>query len=126
MLIPMLQGDEKWGALAAAEALVLPSHQENFGLVIPEALAMGTPVLTAHPVNISPEVAEDGAGLVAEDSPDGVQRLFDQWENLGKAGKERLRQAARLCFERRFDLGQRIDEFIRILREELENPVSPR
>jgi hypothetical protein len=35
----MLRGDLKWGALCAAEVIVLPSHQENFGIVVAEALA---------------------------------------------------------------------------------------
>ncbi|CDZ47720.1 glycosyltransferase [Neorhizobium galegae] len=30
----MLAGDAKWGAFRAAEAFVLPSHQENFGIVV--------------------------------------------------------------------------------------------
>ena len=32
----MLQGAAKWGAYRAAEAFVLPSHQENFGIVVAE------------------------------------------------------------------------------------------
>jgi len=34
-------GDLKWGALRAADSLILPSHQENFGMVIAEALIGG-------------------------------------------------------------------------------------
>ena len=41
----MIQGDLKWGAFRAAEAFVLPSHQENFGISVVEALACGCPVL---------------------------------------------------------------------------------
>src|SRR5262249_49614778 len=35
----MINGDVKWGAYRAAEALVLPSHSENFGVAVAEALA---------------------------------------------------------------------------------------
>ena len=42
----MLRGDQKWGAFHAAKAFVLPSHQENFGLIVAEAIACGKPVLT--------------------------------------------------------------------------------
>src|SRR5207237_540512 len=41
----MLSGSLKWGAFEAAEAFVLPSHQENFGIAVVEALACGKPVL---------------------------------------------------------------------------------
>ena len=34
----MIGGAMKWGALRAAEVFVLPSHQENFGIVLAEAL----------------------------------------------------------------------------------------
>jgi glycosyltransferase involved in cell wall biosynthesis len=34
----MLRGDQKWEAFRAAEAFVLPSHQENFGFVVAEAM----------------------------------------------------------------------------------------
>src|SRR5690606_30540267 len=42
----MLSGDLKWGAFHAAKAFILPSHQENFAMVVAEALATQTPVLT--------------------------------------------------------------------------------
>ena len=41
----MLSGDLKWGAYLGAEAFVLPSHSENFGIVVAEALACGLPTL---------------------------------------------------------------------------------
>jgi len=42
----------------------LPSHQENYGIVVAEALACGLEVVIAEPVNISAEVAAPGAGVV--------------------------------------------------------------
>ena len=41
-----LLGQAKAEALAAADLFVLPTHSENFGIAIAEALAHGTPVLT--------------------------------------------------------------------------------
>ena len=37
----MLAGDLKWGAFHASDAFCLPSHQENFGIAVAEALACG-------------------------------------------------------------------------------------
>ncbi len=38
----------KWELYRGAELFVLPTHSENFGLVIAEALASGLPVITTH------------------------------------------------------------------------------
>lgn len=43
-----LYGDERSGAFAAADLFVLPTHTENFGVVVAEALAAELPVLTTH------------------------------------------------------------------------------
>jgi len=55
----MIGGEVKWGALRACDALVLPSHQENFGVSVAEALLAGRPVLLSYPVNIWPEIEND-------------------------------------------------------------------
>lgn len=47
-LAGMLEGEEKASALANAGALVLPTRSENFGIVVAEALAHGTPVVTTR------------------------------------------------------------------------------
>lgn len=39
-------GEEKWNLLRRADVLVLPTASENFGIVVAEALACGTPVIT--------------------------------------------------------------------------------
>ena len=59
-----LAGSEKQAALADAEAFVLPSYSENFGIAVIEAMAAGTPVVVSDQVGIHREIAEAAAGLV--------------------------------------------------------------
>jgi glycosyltransferase involved in cell wall biosynthesis len=99
----LLGYDLKYGALHAAEAFVLPSHQENFGLAVAEALSCGTPVLISDKVNIWREVLEDHAGLVADDTLDGTTRLLQDWLEMSDGGRARLAANAVSCFQRRFN-----------------------
>lgn len=41
-------GEDKWDFLRSADVMVLPTHSENFGIVIAEALAVGVPVITTQ------------------------------------------------------------------------------
>jgi len=66
-------GQEKLAALQGAAVLALPSHQENFGLVVVEALACGVPVLVSPHVNLADEVQAAGAGWVVPLDPAGLE-----------------------------------------------------
>lgn len=41
-----IYGNQKWTLFQQADLFILPTHSENFGIVIAEALACGTPVIT--------------------------------------------------------------------------------
>lgn len=100
----MLQGDAKWGAFSAAEAFVLPSHQENFGIAVAEALACGKAVLLSDKVNIAPDIARDGAGLMEPDTANGIHRLLQRWAALSDAERGEMAQRALKCFRQRYDM----------------------
>ena len=113
----MLTGDAKWGAFRAAEAFVLPSHQENFGIAVSEALACGTPVLISDQVNIWREVTGDGAGLAEPDTADGTLHLLTRWRALDDGARARMREAARQTFQERFEIGAVARSLVAVLQE---------
>jgi glycosyltransferase involved in cell wall biosynthesis len=100
----MLTGDLKWGAFHAADAFILPSHQENFGISVAEALACGVPVLISNKVNIWREIEQDQVGLVDSDDTDGAIRLLERWAPLDGSWREEVRPKCRDCFLRRFEI----------------------
>ena len=102
----MITGDQKWGVFQAAEAFVLPSHQENFGISVVEALSCGIPVLISTSVNISAEIEKDGAGLIDKDNIDGTARLFKRWFALDKRAKADMSKKAKRCFAERFHIAE--------------------
>ncbi len=111
----MLSGDLKWGAFRAAEAFVLPSHQENFGIAVAEALACGLPVLISDKVNIWREIQADGAGLVAADTVEGTRGLLQEWLALPADSREEMRRQARQSFGERFEITNAARSFLNVL-----------
>jgi glycosyltransferase involved in cell wall biosynthesis len=100
----MLTGASKWGALHGADAFLLPSHQENFGIAVVEAMACATPVLISNQINIWREIAEDKAGFVAADTLEGTKQLFKHWSQCSDEEKLAMKNAAAASFSKRFGI----------------------
>ncbi|MGH7238230.1 MAG: glycosyltransferase, partial [Candidatus Saccharimonadales bacterium] len=84
----MLYCDAKWGAFYGCEAFVLPSHQENFGIAVAEALACSKPVLISDQVNIWREIEMGGAGIIGNDFYEGTREALLKWINLNPKNKQ--------------------------------------
>lgn len=115
----MLQNELKWGAFRAASAFVLPSHQENFGIVVAEALACGVPVLISDKVNIWREIAADNVGWVAPDTLEGTLANLEAWLGASDAEIEQMRADAVRCFDQRFEIGGAARSLLAVIEREL-------
>ena len=111
----MLSGDAKWGALSAADAFVLPSHQENFGIAVVEALACGTPVLISNKINIWREIEGDGAGYVDNDDFAGTSNLLNRWLATDADTRAIMRERAQKCFAARFEIERATDSLFDVI-----------
>jgi len=98
----MLTGELKWGALAAAKGLILPSHQENFGMVVAEALSVGTPVYLSDKVALSHEVLRAHCGVVQSDTFEGTRSLLRAFDQCSAIEHNQLSANALDCFQRNF------------------------
>jgi glycosyltransferase involved in cell wall biosynthesis len=118
----MLEGAMKHGAFEAADVFVLPSHQENFGMSVAEALSAGLPVLISNRVNIWREIETDRAGYVESDNLAGTKRLIERWLRASENERAVMRENARRCFAARFQIDLVAASLVRLLQEE---PATP-
>jgi glycosyltransferase involved in cell wall biosynthesis len=89
-----LEGEEKDAFLRHASLLALPSHHENFGLCVMEALAAGVPVMVSPHVNLATEIESSGAGWIAAIEKNSLESTLaealageDERARRGRAGK---------------------------------------
>jgi glycosyltransferase involved in cell wall biosynthesis len=120
----MLSGDMKWGAFRSAELFCLPSHQENFGIVVAEALACGLPVAIAEPVNISAEVAAAGAGLVHADTAAATTEALRRWLRLPEPERAAMGSRAERLFREQFDFASVARHLLPVLKGDDSSPGS--
>jgi len=86
--------DAKWHEYAAADLFVLPSHSENFGIVVAEALAARTPVITTKGTPWSDLVEHDCGWWVdpsvdhlADALSDATSRTKEERSRMGVRGR---------------------------------------
>ena len=112
----MLSGDEKWGAFYNCEAFILPSHQENFGIAVVEALACGKPVLISDKINIWREIERSGGGLIGSDTLDGTLYTLSRWFECSEDEKEDLKRKAYDTYDTHFRIEKNIITLMKTLR----------
>ena len=108
----MLDGDLKWGALRCADALILPSHQENYGMVVAEALSVETPVFLTNKVNLWREVIDSNCGIVAQNDQHGINSLIEKWSRNEHA---KMHSNAGLCFKSKLHIQKTAKNICKVL-----------
>lgn len=94
-----VKGDEKNRLLSESSIYILPTHTENFGISVGEALACGTPVITTTGAPWSGLVDND-CGLWIELSVDNLtqalenmmSRPMEELTRMGRNGREWMKR----------------------------------
>ena len=102
ILTGLLSAEMKWAAIYGCEAFVLPSHQENFGIAVAEALACEKPVLITNKINIYREIEKGGGGIIEEDTLTGTINNLKQWIALDAESKILMGENAKKIYENNF------------------------
>lgn len=91
----MMAGPRRIAAFVDADLFVLPSYQENFGLVVIESLAAGTPVVISDQVNIHRQISTAEVGEVVGTNVPELAGALGRWlgnANLRAAAAERAKR----------------------------------
>jgi glycosyltransferase involved in cell wall biosynthesis len=97
--------DDVAEVIGELDMLLLPSWDEPFGLVVAEAMAVGTPVLVSDRGGVR-EYVQDGVNgrLLPPHEPgawaDAISKLLDEPERLARMGRESVQVAAGFSDER--------------------------
>ena len=95
--------------------MILPSHQENFGIVVAESMACSTPVLISDKVNIWREVVSSQSGLVEPDTLQGAKDLIRRFTALSKDERMLMRSSARQGFLKHFAMEASASDFLQLI-----------
>lgn len=108
--VGFVDGELKYGALAGATVFVLPSHSENFGIAVAEALAAGLPCVVGHGVAIAPAVEGAGAGLAVGTDAESISKGVEHYL-VSEGARQQAGEAARELARREYSvekMGERL------------------
>jgi glycosyltransferase involved in cell wall biosynthesis len=108
--VGQVEGDEKQKLLADAFWTIMPSHTENFGLVVLESLAQNTPVIASKG---SPwEVLEtEKLGFWVENSPEELSETLRRIVTMSASEYEDYRKRGRTFVIENFDITRNIQKW---------------
>lgn len=102
-LIGGVYGAEKWKRFQQADLFVLPSYSENFGIVVAEALASGTPVLTTQGTPWQ-ELETQNCGWWIELSVDEIVKALRAFINTSETTLEVMGRNGRRLVETKYSI----------------------
>lgn len=94
-------GDAKWKLYRDADVFVLPTYSENFGIVVPEALASGTPVITTYGTPWS-ELNNLQCGWCTEVGTKPLIGALEQFLSTSDADLEQMGKVGRIHVEKTY------------------------
>ncbi|HEX6124945.1 MAG TPA: glycosyltransferase [Pyrinomonadaceae bacterium] len=109
--VGQVEGEEKQKLLAGAYWTLMPSHTENFGMVVLESLAQNTPVVasTGSPWEV---LETEKLGFWRGNSPEELSQILKCILEMDSSEYENYRRRGREFVKRNYDISQNIGRWI--------------
>lgn len=112
--------EDKWPLYREADLFVLPTWSENFGIVVPEALASGTPVMTTVGTPWA-ELNEVGCGWCTEIGTEPTKEALQKFLSCSEAELERMGRRGRKLVEEKYTSETISRQFVNMYKSLMEN-----
>jgi glycosyltransferase involved in cell wall biosynthesis len=109
--VGQIEGHDKLRLLADARVTILPSHAENFGIVVLESLAQGTPVIASTHTPWE-SLEKEMVGFWVENSPEELAKAVDRLLLMKSEEYAGYRSRGREYVMREFDIRNHVDEWL--------------
>lgn len=116
-----VEGEAKAAAFLSADVLVLPSHSENFSMVVAEALAHGVPAIVSHGAPW-PEIEVRGCGLWVDNAPSSLARAI---KDMGARELSTMGERGRIWMQSEYGWESKAREMSQLFRKLLPEGGGP-
>lgn len=106
-----IEGDAKQQLFADAYFTIMPSHTENFGMVVLESLSQNTPVIASKGTPWR-SLEKERIGFWTDNSPESISKLIDQILKMSADDYEDHRSRCRGFVIERFGIHENIGKWI--------------
>jgi glycosyltransferase involved in cell wall biosynthesis len=100
--VGFVNGKEKYDRLSKLHALMVPSEQENFGMIVPEALICGTPVYASLGTPWQ-ELNDEACGWWRDNNPETIAEVITEIHSLSNEEIIQMGARGRTLIERKYE-----------------------
>jgi len=96
-------GDEKWDFIRSGDVLILPSYSENFGIVVAEALSVGTPVIASKGTPWS-DLIKFSCGWWVDNDIESLKQVLQEVTNMPSSDLKKMGARGRIYVEKHYSI----------------------